>query len=107
MELDAVDASMSRYSLEIPQWWQTWAVLGLLGFLDGVLGANLDFSLSKKQLGLICPITSQWWNVCTNLSPLAFLGLDQNKGIGTCDSSKDFLPLSILEHNLFLFYDSS
>ena len=46
------------------QWWQTWVVLELLGFLEGGLTLEVD---NLGQFGIIWPTIWQWWQVGTNL----------------------------------------
>ena len=42
---------------EASQWWQTWVVLELFGFLEGGLTLEVDRDLNLGQFGLIW----QWW----------------------------------------------
>ena len=54
-----------------PQWWQTWVVLELLGFLEGGLTLEVD---NLGQFGIIWPTIWQWWQVEINLEFLFNLG---------------------------------
>ena len=79
-----------------PQWWQTWVVLELLGFLEGGLTLEVDKDLNLGQLGLIWPTIWQWWQVGTNLDFSFNLGGVLDIGLETSTLTSKFLPLPIL-----------
>ena len=81
---------------ETPQWWQTWAVLELLNFLEGDLTLEVDRDLNLGQFGLIWPTIWQWWQVGTNSEFLFNLGGVLDIGSETSALTSDCLPLSIL-----------
>ena len=54
---------LGRVWPETPQWWQTWAILELLGFLEGGLILEVDRDLNLWQFGLIWPTIWQWWQM--------------------------------------------
>ena len=58
-QLETIRASVT----EPPQWWQTWVILELLGFLEGGLTLKID---KLGQFGLIWPTIWQWWQVGAN-----------------------------------------
>ena len=84
---------LGRVYSETPQWWQTWVVLELLGFLEGGLTLEVE---NLEQFGIIWPTIWQWWQVGTNSEILFFLGGVLDIGLETSTLTSEFLPLSIL-----------
>ena len=87
---------LGRVWPEAPQWWQTWVVLELLGFLEGGLTLEVDRDLNLGQFGLVWPTIWQWWQVWTNLEFSFNLGGVLDISLETSTLTSDCLFFSIL-----------
>ena len=87
---------LGRVWPKAPQWWQTWVVLELLGFLEEGLTLEVDWDLILGQFGLIWPTIWQRWQVGTNLEFLFNLGGVLDISLETSALTSNCLLLSIL-----------